>query len=415
MSDLPPVKIPRVAKPRTRARVAPYALGLGVLGTAVFASLASNRAEREEQASALPPLRATTIAAPAPPPPAIVPVVQVPVAIPFTSAPPPPPPVAIPYAQPRAYGYTPVAPRAPAENDAAARARARIAAPALLGDRPPAKTSELRASSEELVPSGLPAVAFLRTASMQIDPTGASIAAAGPPADAVTVVAPVVGSVVGSVDPGTRDLNSNERFSSRAGNRETEVARAQLLPNQDTLVTQGTIIGAVMESALNSDVPGFARAIVTRDVLSFDGSQVLIPAGSRVIGEYNSGVAQGASRIFIVWNRLIRPDGVSIALASPAVDDLGRGGLGGSVNRHFLQRFGGAILLSVLTGGISALTQSLSNGSTVIVSSSNEATSLAGQASRGSDIPPTIKTRQGALVRIFVARDLDFSTVGPAG
>jgi type IV secretion system protein VirB10 len=186
------------------------------------------------------------------------------------------------------------------------------------------------------------------------------------------------------------------------------------LPNQDTLVAQGTIIGAVMETALNSDVPGFARAVVTRDVLSFDGSQVLIPAGSHVVGEYKSGVAQGASRIFIVWNRLVRPDGVTVGLGSPAVDDLGRGGLGGKVNRHFLQRFGGAILLSVLTGGISALTQSVSRGSTVIVSSTNEATSLAGQATRGTDIPPTITTRQGALVRIFVARDLDFSAVGPS-
>jgi type IV secretion system protein VirB10 len=210
-----------------------------------------------------------------------------------------------------------------------------------------------------------------------------------------------------------RDLNSNERFSSRAGRRETEIARAERIPNLDMLVLQGTIIGAVMETALNSDVPGFARATVTRDVLSFDGSAVLIPAGSRVIGEYNSGVAQGASRIFIVWNRLVRPDGVSVSLASPAVDDLGRGGLGGSVNRHLLQRYGAPILLSVLTGGISALAQSRANGSTVVVNSSNEATSLAGQAGRGADIPPTINTRQGALVRIFVARDLDFSTVGP--
>ena len=80
------------------------------------------------------------------------------------------------------------------------------------------------------------------------------------------------------------------------------------------MIPQGAIIGAVMETALNSDLPGYARAVVSKDVLSFDGSTVLIPAGSRVIGEYNSGVAQGASRIFIVWSRLIRPDGVSIAL-----------------------------------------------------------------------------------------------------
>jgi type IV secretion system protein VirB10 len=181
----------------------------------------------------------------------------------------------------------------------------------------------------------------------------------------------------------------------------------------DRLVPQGTTIAAVMETALNSDLPGFARAIVQRDVLSFDGSAVLIPAGSRVIGKYESGVAQGASRIFIVWTRLIRPDGVSVALASPAVDDLGRGGVGGKVNRHFLQRFGGSILLSVLTGGINLATASATRGSSVIVTSSSEASGLASQASRDLDIPPTIKTPQGASVRIFVARDLDFTRVGP--
>ena len=184
--------------------------------------------------------------------------------------------------------------------------------------------------------------------------------------------------------------------------------------NLDRLVPQGSIISAVMETALNSDLPGFARALVTKDVLSFDGSAVLIPAGSRLIGEYNSGVAQGASRIFIIWTRLIRPDGVSIALGSPAVDELGRGGLGGKVNRHFLQRFGGAILLSVLSGGANLLTSALSRNSAVVVSTSGEATNLAGQASRGNDIPPTITTKQGDVVLIFVARDLDFSAVGPA-
>jgi type IV secretory pathway VirB10-like protein len=407
MSELPPVNIPRVARAAKRTRIAPFALGLGVIGTAVCASLASHRSAREDQASALPPLKATTITAPAPPPPAIVAQVVTPVAIPMPVAPPAPMVVAAPYQPQRLYAPGAVARPPRSEGGAAERARARIAAPALIVDLAPLRPSGETARGQSASYDGsLPAAALFRNASMQ-DPTGASIAAAGP-APAPEVLVPIV-----PADPGARDLNGNERFASRAGNKDTEVARAQRLPNQDMLVAQGTIIGAVMETALDSDLPGFARAIVTRDVLSFDGSQVLIPAGSHVIGEYNSGVAQGASRIFIIWNRLIRPDGVSVALASPAVDDLGRGGLGGKVNRHFLQRYGGAILLSVLTGGIGAFTQSLSRGSTVIVSSTNEATSLAGQASKGNDIPPTIKTRQGALVRIFVARDLDFSTVGP--
>ena len=104
---------------------------------------------------------------------------------------------------------------------------------------------------------------------------------------------------------------------------------------------------------------------------------------------------------------------VTLVASSPAVDDLGRGGIGGKVNRHFLQRFGGAILTSVLSGGISAAAASLSGGSTVIVGSASQATGLASQASQSTDIPPTITTRQGASVRIFVARDLDFSRVGP--
>ena len=409
MTELPPVKVPRVGRSAVRTRVAPFALGLGVIGTAVFASLASHRAAQEDQATALPPLRTTTITAPAPPPPAIVATQTTTVPVPIPPPPPPIPVVAIPMQVPRAYGAVPVV-RAPrSDNGAAERARARIAAPALIVDLPPARPAadSLRTGQTSFNESTMPlAGSLFRTASFQ-DSTGAAIVAAGPPAIPETVLP------VATIDPGARDLNANERFSTRAGNKETEVARAQRLPNQDMLVVQGTIIGAVMETALNSDLPGFARAIVTRDVLSFDGNQVLIPAGSHVIGEYNSGVAQGASRIFVVWNRLIRPDGVSVSLGSPAVDDLGRGGLGGKVNRHFLQRFGGAILLSVLTGGISALAQSQSRGSTVIVSSTNEATSLAGQASKGSDIAPTIKTRQGATVRIFVARDLDFSAVGP--
>lgn len=206
-----------------------------------------------------------------------------------------------------------------------------------------------------------------------------------------------------------RNLSDTERFSARVGGEEVEVATARRMTGLDRLVPQGAIMAAVMETALNSDLPGFARALTTRDVYSFDGTSVLIPAGSRLIGQYKSGVAQGASRVFILWTRLIRPDGVSIELASPAVDDLGRGGLGGKVNRHFLERFGGAILTSVLTGASAAL----SGGSTIIVGGAGQATALAGQATQGTEVPPTITTRQGAIVRIFVARDLDFSQVGP--
>ena len=72
-------------------------------------------------------------------------------------------------------------------------------------------------------------------------------------------------------------------------------------------------------SFLPSDLPGFTRAVVSRDVMSFDGKTVLIPRGSRLIGQYKSGVAMGASRVFVIWTRVIRPDGVALCGDAPCL------------------------------------------------------------------------------------------------
>ncbi len=401
MADTPPVRRPRVARIAARQAKLPLALGLLVLGSAVFAKMIDSRASDQASALALPPLKFRTIAAPVPlvaPTPAATAAPFVVRALPMTansglgaatySAPIRLTPVRSGFAR-------------PPESD-------QFGGQALMFDFYTGRAAAAGGGGSVRMgqDSGTPNPPRSTTG---YDPAGDAINAAGPPPIAVGAAAVGAGVLQGNVPQGT----ANERFADRVGGKQAEAAQAQQMGNLDRLVPQGAMIGAVMETALNSDLPGYARALVTKDVLSFDGSSVLIPAGSRIIGEYNSGVAQGASRIFIIWSRLIRPDGVSIALGSPAVDELGRGGLGGKVNRHFLQRFGGAILLSVLTGGISALTASLSRGAAVVVSTSSEATNLAGQALKGNDIPPTIKTQQGALVLIFVARDLDFTAVGP--
>ena len=253
------------------------------------------------------------------------------------------------------------------------------------------------------------AEARLRAPALIVDLAQVSTAAAAPPLPELPN-----GTAPAPVSARNEGLSRAEVFSARVGTERVEVSQAQRMSGLDRLVPQGAIIGAVMETALNSDLPGFARAIVQRDVLSFDGSAVLIPAGSRIIGQYQSGIARGASRVFIIWTRLIRPDGVSVTLASPAIDEIGRGGVAGKVNLHFLQRYGGAILLSVLTGGLNVAAASASGGGgTVVVGTASEASALATQAAADLDIPPTITTPQGALVRIFVAQDLDFSAVGP--
>lgn len=173
-------------------------------------------------------------------------------------------------------------------------------------------------------------------------------------------------------------------------------------------IPQGAVIQAVLETALDSTRAGPARAIVSRDVRSFDGSRVLIPRGSRLYGEYKADLATGQNRALIQWTRLMRPDGVTIALDSPSADPLGRAGVTGKVNTHFFARFGGALLDTALNLGLNLATRNVSGG-TVILGLPGSTQSVT--APQGETVRPTVKVAQGTQVSVFVARDLDFSEV----
>jgi type IV secretion system protein VirB10 len=184
-------------------------------------------------------------------------------------------------------------------------------------------------------------------------------------------------------------------------------ARASRFSNPATTVPQGTVMQAVLETALNSNHPGFARAVISRDVSSFDGSHVLIPKGSKLFGEYKADLSYGQNRALIQWRRLMRPDGSTIDVDSPTADPLGRAGVKGKVDTHFFERFGGAILQSVLDAGVQLATREAA-GDTVVLSLPNNSQTI---ATRSEDIRPTIKVRQGTSVSVFVGRDLDFTDV----
>jgi type IV secretion system protein VirB10 len=197
--------------------------------------------------------------------------------------------------------------------------------------------------------------------------------------------------------------NDSEVGAPKPSNGRATITR---LVNPSSTVPQGALIQAVLETALDSNRPGFARAVVSRDVRSFDGTQILIPRGSRLFGEYKADVVDGQNRAFVVWQKLTRPDGVQIAVDSPAADPLGRAGVKGKVNTHFLERFAGAILQSTLDLGVGIATRRASSGTVVIgLPGSNQTTIDPSQ----STIKPTLKVRHGTSVSVFVARDLDFS------
>ena len=198
------------------------------------------------------------------------------------------------------------------------------------------------------------------------------------------------------------DEDDAPTLQNSAGGRAT-VTR---LANPSATVPQGALIQAVLETALDSNRPGFVRAIVSRDVRSFDGTKILIPRGSRLFGEYKADLVDGQNRAFILWQKLTRPDGIQINVESPAADPLGRAGVKGSVNTHFFQRFAGSILQSALDIGVGIATRSASDG-TVVVGLPGSSQTVINPAQ--STIKPTLKVRHGSSVSVFVARDLDFS------
>lgn len=224
---------------------------------------------------------------------------------------------------------------------------------------------------------------------------GAAPGAAMAAALGLPVAATDNGSVPGSGSAGD--------FASRIGGIGGGTATAQQSFDPATTVSQGTMIPAVLETAIDTDVPGYVRAVVSQDVRSFDGSRVLVPRSSRLVGQYQSGLQGGQRRAYVIWTTLIRPDGVSVNIASPATGFDGTTGLAGDVNNHFFQRFGSAMLLSVIGG----LTTIASGGASVILGGGQTAASTALQ--QDGQRSPTVRVRQGEPIRVFTSRNLDFS------
>ena len=224
--------------------------------------------------------------------------------------------------------------------------------------------------------------------------------------DTAAAAAPAAGAT-----PGAADSAQSGAATSVAGTR----ARAGTLANRSTTVPQGTLIPAVLETGLDSTRPGLARAMVTRDVRGFDGTRILIPRGSRLIGEYRTEASTGQKRAMVNWIRLIRPDGVTIAIGSPASDPLGRGGIGASVNNHFFARFAGAILQSTLDIGVNLASRGTgyySPYAPLIVGLPGTVQNVTQPLQQNQQITPTLTVKPGTSITIFVARDLDFTGAG---
>jgi type IV secretion system protein VirB10 len=188
--------------------------------------------------------------------------------------------------------------------------------------------------------------------------------------------------------------------------------RAQVLPTQRLLLPKGAFIDCTLETAIDSTLPGMTTCVMATDTFGADGQVVLLERGTKLIGETRGQVQLGSARVFVLWSEARTPAGVIVPLASPGADELGRSGLPGTVDNHFWQRFGAAMLVSVIDGAVQSAVQSSRGGSGTVIVDPSGTQGVMTEVLKGTiNIPPTVMKQQGDRIQVLVARDLDFRSV----
>ena len=192
---------------------------------------------------------------------------------------------------------------------------------------------------------------------------------------------------------------------------------AKQLPHPRLTIPAGELIPATLETAINSELAGMARAIITRDVYSLEGNNLLIHKGATLVGQFNSTINQGQNRVFVVWNRVQMTNGVIVTLNSPSTDRIGRTGQAADyIDRHFFERFGTGALLSVLgtyaaTGGVNGQDEYNSVAQYRMNIANNFLQTANHTIEKDMQINTTLQVNQGTQINVFVAHDLDFYRV----
>ena len=192
----------------------------------------------------------------------------------------------------------------------------------------------------------------------------------------------------------------------------TTAVLAQRLPTERFILPKGAFIDCTLETAIDSTLPGMTTCITAADTFGADGKVVLIERGSKLVGETRGQVQHGQARVFVVWTQARTPTGVIVPLDSPGTDELGRAGLPGEVNRHFWERFGAAMLISVVNGAVQAGVQAANHSGGAVLYAPSASQDILTEALKDTvEIPPTIVKRNGDRIQVLVARDLDFRPV----
>lgn len=188
------------------------------------------------------------------------------------------------------------------------------------------------------------------------------------------------------------------------------------LGNLDFLLKKGTQIPCALVTGIDTQLPGFVSCRVVNDVYSANAKTLLVERGATFFGEQASALQRGQTRAFVIWARGDNPSGVTFNIDSPGTDSLGYSGIPGIVNRHLLERFGSAILVSIIDDLAKAASQRIADqkgrGLVVGDSSTREISNMAEKTLDESiNIPTTLTVKPGTVIYINVARDVYFDGV----
>lgn len=209
-------------------------------------------------------------------------------------------------------------------------------------------------------------------------------------------------------------IASKGRLADELEPTETAAVKAGVLANRNFVIAKGTAIDCVLETAIDSTVPGMTTCQVTRDIYSDNGKVLLIDKGTQLVGEYRGDVKRGEARMFMLWTRAKTPNGVVVELDSPATDELGRGGVDGYVENFFWKRFGAAILMTMFSDTVDyAVARQKRGGNDINYTNTGRAGArvVDSMLQQQANIAPRLTRNQGTRVQVMVARDLDFSDV----
>ena len=196
---------------------------------------------------------------------------------------------------------------------------------------------------------------------------------------------------------------------------------AGMLGNRSLTLPKGTAFTCALKTKVISAVSGLVGCQVQRNVYSDDGRVLLIERGSHLDGEYRiASVRPGTVHIPVLWTRIRTPNGVTVDVESPGTGQLGESGIDGYVDNRWTERIGAAMLLSLIDDSVKLIIQNQANRSdnegnadTIVLPSTTANTSKLAEKVLEStiSIPPLIYRNQGGIVGIYVARDVDFSSV----